>query len=45
MERADAVDVHNEAKDGGDWFFEGDAAAIVPEILKSVIGETQLPDE
>lgn len=24
---------------GGDWFFEGDAAAIVPELLKSVIGE------
>ncbi|KAJ5093737.1 SIR2 family histone deacetylase [Penicillium angulare] len=23
----------------GDWFFKGDAAAIVPEILKSVIGE------
>lgn len=25
--------------DGDDWFFEGDAAVIVPEILKSVIGE------
>lgn len=25
--------------DGDDWFFEGDAATIVPEILKSVIGE------
>ncbi|KAL9087516.1 MAG: hypothetical protein Q9165_006627 [Trypethelium subeluteriae] len=24
----------------GDWFFAGDAAQIVPEILKSVIGET-----
>lgn len=23
----------------GDWFFKGDAATIVPEILKSVIGE------
>ncbi|KAL1847886.1 hypothetical protein Plec18167_004848 [Paecilomyces lecythidis] len=23
----------------GDWFFQGDAGAIVPEILKSVIGE------
>ncbi|KAF2193514.1 DHS-like NAD/FAD-binding domain-containing protein [Zopfia rhizophila CBS 207.26] len=23
----------------GDWFFEGDAAQIVPEILKSVVGE------
>ncbi|ORY03843.1 DHS-like NAD/FAD-binding domain-containing protein [Clohesyomyces aquaticus] len=29
----------------GDWFFEGDAAKIVPEILKSVIGEiTEMPD-
>ncbi len=23
----------------GDWFFQGDAAQIVPELLKSVIGE------
>jgi NAD-dependent deacetylase sirtuin 5 len=23
----------------GDWFFQGDAGEIVPEILKSVIGE------
>lgn len=23
----------------GDWFFHGDAAEIIPEILKSVIGE------
>jgi NAD-dependent deacetylase sirtuin 5 len=29
----------------GDWFFEGDAAQIIPEILKSVIGEvTDMPD-
>ncbi|KAF2874296.1 DHS-like NAD/FAD-binding domain-containing protein [Massariosphaeria phaeospora] len=29
----------------GDWFFQGDAAQIVPEILKSVIGEiTEMPD-
>ncbi len=30
-----------------DWFFEGDAAQIVPELLKSVIGEiniAELPD-
>ena len=30
-----------------DWFFEGDAAEIVPELLKSVIGEInteELPD-
>jgi NAD-dependent SIR2 family protein deacetylase len=25
----------------GDWFFEGDAGEIVPEILKSVIGEIE----
>lgn len=29
----------------GDWFFQGDAAEIVPEILKSVIGETPHPTE
>ncbi|KAF2001974.1 DHS-like NAD/FAD-binding domain-containing protein [Amniculicola lignicola CBS 123094] len=29
----------------GDWFFEGDAAQIMPEILRSVIGEiTEMPD-
>lgn len=28
-----------------DWFFEGDAATIVPELLKSVVGEiTEMPD-
>lgn len=26
----------------GDWFFQGDAAQIVPEILKSVIGEVNM---
>ncbi|KAH0538009.1 hypothetical protein FGG08_005370 [Glutinoglossum americanum] len=26
-----------------DWFFEGDAGTIVPEILKSVIGEIEVP--
>lgn len=25
----------------GDWFFQGDAAQILPEILKSIIGELQ----
>ncbi|KAJ5915780.1 SIR2 family histone deacetylase [Penicillium verhagenii] len=25
----------------GDWFFQGDAATIIPEILKSVIGEVE----
>ncbi|KAF2494831.1 NAD-dependent deacetylase sirtuin-5 [Lophium mytilinum] len=28
----------------GDWFFQGDASEIVPEILKSVIGEVELPE-
>jgi NAD-dependent deacetylase sirtuin 5 len=26
---------------GGDWFFQGDAGEIVPEILKSIIGEIE----
>ncbi|TKX21362.1 NAD-dependent protein deacylase-like protein [Elsinoe australis] len=29
----------------GDWFFQGDAAEIVPEILKSVTGEIRQPEE
>ncbi|KAF2227346.1 NAD-dependent deacetylase sirtuin-5 [Elsinoe ampelina] len=29
----------------GDWFFKGDAAEIVPEILKSVVGEIKQPAE
>lgn len=28
----------------GDWFFQGDAAQIVPEILKSVIGEINIEE-
>ena len=29
----------------GDWFFQGDAAQILPEILKNVIGELkETPD-
>ena len=27
----------------GDWFFQGDAGVIVPEILKSVIGNVAMP--
>lgn len=27
----------------GDWFFQGDAGVVVPEILKSVIGEISKP--
>lgn len=34
MDRGDATHL-----DKRDWFFEGDAAVIVPDILKSVIGE------
>jgi NAD+-dependent protein deacetylase sirtuin 5 len=40
MDRGDARDLQE-----GDWFFEGDAAEIVPEILKGVIGEVGVPDE
>lgn len=29
--------------DEGDWFFQGDAGVILPEILKSVIGEISIP--
>ncbi len=36
MDRSDARDLRE-----GDWFFQGDAAQIVPEILKSVIGEAR----
>ena len=25
----------------GDWFFQGDAAEIVPELLRGVVGETE----
>ncbi|KAG9187288.1 NAD-dependent deacetylase sirtuin 5 [Alternaria panax] len=35
----DANDVPAGGLSGGDWFFQGDAAQIVPELLKSVIGE------
>ncbi|KAJ4371390.1 hypothetical protein N0V83_004607 [Neocucurbitaria cava] len=28
----------------GDWFFQGDAAQIVPEILRSVIGEIKMEE-
>jgi NAD+-dependent protein deacetylase sirtuin 5 len=40
IERADAKDVQK-----GDWFFQGDAAEILPEILKSVIGEVEIPED
>jgi NAD+-dependent protein deacetylase sirtuin 5 len=35
-DRADARDVQK-----GDWFFQGDAAEIVPEILRTVVGEVK----
>jgi len=34
MDEDDAVGLKS-----GDWFFQGDAGEIVPEILKSIIGE------
>jgi NAD+-dependent protein deacetylase sirtuin 5 len=40
MDRSDAPDLQR-----GDWFFQGDAAQIVPEMLKSIIGEVVLPHE
>ena len=38
MDRADTPGGKNGLAKG-DWFFEGDAGEIVPEILKSVVGE------
>lgn len=35
----DPNDLPRSGMNEGDWFFQGDAAQIVPEILKSVIGE------
>lgn len=43
MDRNDAPGGVNGLK-AGDWFFEGDASEIVPEILKDVIGEIVQPD-
>lgn len=40
MDRGDARELSNQ-----DWFFEGDAAVIIPDILKSVIGEVKEFDE
>ena len=28
----------------GDWFFQGDAAQIVPELLRNVIGEVKMDE-
>jgi NAD-dependent SIR2 family protein deacetylase len=38
----DANDVPAGGLYNGDWFFQGDAAQIVPELLKSVIGEIDM---
>jgi NAD-dependent SIR2 family protein deacetylase len=39
---------YNDEPAGGmyedDWFFQGDASEIVPELLKSVIGEIEVPE-
>ena len=40
MDRADAPG-GRQGLISGDWFFQGDAGEIVPEILKSVVGEIQ----
>ena len=37
----DPNDVPASGLEKGDWFFQGDAAKILPEILKSVIGEVK----
>jgi NAD-dependent deacetylase sirtuin 5 len=40
---ADRADEPAGGLDENDWFFEGDAAQIIPNILKSVIGEVEHP--
>ena len=39
----DTADTPAGGLEDGDWFFQGDAGVIVPEILKSVIGEVSMP--
>lgn len=42
------LDRADEASGGmmaGDWFFQGDAAVVVPEILKSVVGNVGPPNK
>jgi NAD-dependent SIR2 family protein deacetylase len=38
----DANDIPAGGLYDGDWFFQGDAAQIVPELLKSVIGDIDM---
>lgn len=40
----DPNDVPASGVQDGDWFFQGDAAQIVPEILKNVIGEINMEE-
>lgn len=40
MDPADATSLTNQ-----DWFFQGDAAVIVPDLLKGIIGETSEYDD
>ncbi|OCK75757.1 DHS-like NAD/FAD-binding domain-containing protein [Lepidopterella palustris CBS 459.81] len=39
----DRADTPRSGLYSGDWFFQGDAGEIVPEILKSVVGEVSMP--
>ena len=41
----DPGDIPASGMRSGDWFFQGDAGEIMPEILKSVIGEIPDPAE
>lgn len=40
MDKADAPGGKNGLREG-DWFFEGDAAELVPQMLKGVIGDIE----
>ncbi|OAL53762.1 NAD-dependent deacetylase sirtuin-5 [Pyrenochaeta sp. DS3sAY3a] len=40
----DPNDIPARGLENGDWFFQGDAAQIIPEILQSVIGEIHVED-
>jgi hypothetical protein len=48
-DRADNVTDANDKPPGGwrngDFFFQGDAAKIVPELLKPIIGELKIPEQ
>lgn len=44
-ESTDANDSPPTGWEEGDWFFQGDAAEIVPKLLEPVIGELRLPQK